>query len=65
MGCVGLARVDFFLHKKTGEVYFNEINTMPGFTSISMYPKLMNESGISFGALIDKLLKLAMEASHL
>jgi len=61
MGCRGLARVDFFVHRKTGAVIFNEINTLPGFTDISMYPKLMMESGIPFRALIDRLVKLAME----
>ncbi len=60
MGCAGLARVDFFVEKDTNNVFLNEINTFPGFTSISMYPKLMNESGIEFGELIDKLIGLAL-----
>lgn len=60
LGCCGLSRVDFFV-KKDGEVVFNEINTIPGFTSISMYPKLFEASGIPYTQLIDKLLELAME----
>lgn len=59
-GCSGLARVDFFL-KEDGTVYLNEINTMPGFTSISMYPKLMEKLGIPCSELLDRLIKLAME----
>ncbi len=61
LGCCGLSRVDFFV-KKDGEVVFNEINTIPGFTSISMYPKMFEASGISYPQLIDKLLELAMES---
>jgi D-alanine-D-alanine ligase len=57
--CEGMARVDFFL-KENGEIYINEINTIPGFTSISMYPKLWEESGIPYGKLIDTLIKLAI-----
>ncbi len=57
----GLARVDFFVHRQTREVYLNEINTMPGFTPISMYPKLWAASGISYPSLIDRLVDLAME----
>lgn len=58
--CEGLSRVDFFL-KKNGDVIVNEINTMPGFTSISMYPKLWEVSGISYTELIDRLIQLALE----
>lgn len=58
--CKGLARVDFFVNDKTDTIYFNEINTLPGFTSISMYPKLWQESGISYSNLIDELIHLAM-----
>ena len=58
--CEGMARVDFFL-KENGEIYINEINTIPGFTSISMYPKLWEESGISYEKLIDTLIKLAID----
>ena len=58
--CEGMARVDFFL-KKDGTVILNEINTIPGFTKISMYPKLWEASGISYSKLIDSLIKLALE----
>lgn len=57
----GLARVDFFLEKETNEIYINEINTMPGFTSISMYAKLMEASSISYTQLLDDLINLAKE----
>jgi D-alanine-D-alanine ligase len=57
----GMARVDFFLEKKGGKIYLNEVNTIPGFTSISMYPKLWEASGIPFRELIDKLIELAKE----
>jgi len=57
----GLARVDFLVDKPTGELYFSEINTMPGFTSISMYPKLWEASGLSYPALVDRLIELALE----
>jgi len=57
----GLARVDFLLDDLSGKVYLNEINTMPGFTSISMYPQLWAASGISYGELIDRLIDLALE----
>ena len=57
----GMARVDFFLEKKGAKLYLNEVNTIPGFTSISMYPKLWEASGIPFRELIDKLIDLAME----
>lgn len=57
----GLSRVDFFVHKRTGEIYINEANTLPGFTSISMYPKLWEASGIPYAKLIDKLIDLAFE----
>jgi D-alanine-D-alanine ligase len=57
----GMARVDFFLEKKGGRIFLNEVNTIPGFTSISMYPKLWEASGIVFRELIDKLIELALE----
>jgi len=57
----GMARVDFFLEKKGGKIFLNEVNTIPGFTSISMYPKLWEASGIPFRELIDKLIGLALE----
>jgi D-alanine-D-alanine ligase len=56
----GLARVDFFLEDETNHVIFNEINTMPGFTSISMYPKLWQASGLPLPELIDKLIEIAL-----
>ncbi|NLM59679.1 MAG: D-alanine--D-alanine ligase [Clostridium sp.] len=61
LDCCGLARVDFFVHKETGKVYINEINTMPGFTSISMYPMLWEASGVPYGELIERLINLAIE----
>ena len=61
MGCRGLSRVDFFVRHGSNEVVFNEINTIPGFTSISMYPKLFEASGISYSELLDNLISLAME----
>jgi len=57
----GLARVDFFIEKKTGQVYINEVNTMPGFTSISMYPQLWEASGLPYAQLLDRLVELAIE----
>lgn len=62
IGCQGLSRVDFFVTYKDEEVVFNEINTLPGFTSISMYPKLFDASGIPYSQLIDQLIQLACEA---
>ncbi|HUL43283.1 MAG TPA: D-alanine--D-alanine ligase family protein [Bacteroidota bacterium] len=59
--CSGMARVDFLVKKKSNTIFFNEINTIPGFTSISMYPKLWHVSGISFPRLLDKLIHLALE----
>ena len=59
--CSGMARVDLFLERTTGKFYVNEINTLPGFTSISMYPKLWETSGISYPELIDRLIRLAIE----
>jgi D-alanine-D-alanine ligase len=57
----GMARVDFFLEKQGGKIFLNEVNTIPGFTSISMYPKMWEASGIPFRELIDKLIDLALE----
>jgi D-alanine-D-alanine ligase len=59
--CAGLSRVDFLLDKKSGELFLNEINTIPGFTSISMYPRLWEASGLPYPALVDKLVELALE----
>jgi D-alanine-D-alanine ligase len=57
----GLARVDFFIDKDTGQVYINEVNTLPGFTQVSMYPKLWEASGLSYSQLLDRLIELAIE----
>ncbi len=57
----GMARVDFFLERKTEKIYVNELNTIPGFTAISMYPKMWEASGLSYTALIDRLIELAFE----
>lgn len=62
--CAGMARVDFLLSGETGELYVNEVNTIPGFTAISMYPKLWEASGISYPELIDRLIDLALERYH-
>ncbi len=59
--CAGMARVDFFVEKESHQIYLNEINTIPGFTAISMYPKLWEASGISYGQLVDRLIELALE----
>jgi D-alanine-D-alanine ligase len=59
--CSGMARVDFFLDKDSGELLINELNTIPGFTKISMYPKLWEASGISYPELIDRLIELGIE----
>ncbi|MFA5107393.1 MAG: D-alanine--D-alanine ligase family protein [Patescibacteria group bacterium] len=59
--CAGLARVDFFIEKGTNRVLVNEINTLPGFTSISMYPKLWSASGLAYPKLLDRLITLALE----
>ena len=60
LACEGMARVDFFL-RDNREIFVNEINTIPGFTRISMYPKLWEASGISYSELIDRLIQLAIE----
>ncbi len=61
LGCRGLSRVDFLMDPKTDEIYLNEINTLPGFTSISMYPKLWEASGIKYGKLLENVINLAFE----
>lgn len=61
LDCCGMARVDFFMEKGTGKIYINELNTIPGFTQISMYPKLWDAAGIGYSELIDKLIELAIE----
>jgi D-alanine-D-alanine ligase len=59
--CKGMARVDFFLEKATGRLYVNEINTIPGFTEISMFPRLWERSGLPFSRLLDRLIRLGLE----
>jgi D-alanine-D-alanine ligase len=59
--CSGMARVDFFLENNSEKFYLNEINTIPGFTSISMYPKLWEKTGMQYNKLIDKLIQLSIE----
>ncbi len=61
VGCEGMGRVDFLMEAKTGQFYVNEINTVPGFTSISMFPKMWEASGIPYPQLIDRLIELALE----
>jgi D-alanine-D-alanine ligase len=63
--CEGMARVDFFLEAETNRLYINEINTIPGFTSISMYPKMWEHSGIAFAELLDRLIALALDRDKL
>ena len=64
LGCEGMARVDFFLDKKSGAIYFNEINTIPGFTSVSMYPKLWEASGLPYRELLSRLIELALRRAE-
>jgi D-alanine-D-alanine ligase len=59
--CAGMARIDFFVEKDTNKVYLNELNSIPGFTKISMYPKLWEASGLPYPKLVDRLIELAME----
>ena len=63
-----MARVDFLLERRTGKIYINELNTIPGFTAISMYPKLWEASGVPYPELLDRLIELALarhrEKSH-
>ena len=59
--CSGMARVDFFLERGSGRVVLNEINTIPGFTNISMYPKMCEASGLAYPELLDRLIELALE----
>jgi D-alanine-D-alanine ligase len=56
-----MARVDFFVEKDTNKIYLNELNSIPGFTKISMYPKLWEASGLPYNKLVDRLIELAME----
>lgn len=64
IGCEGLARVDFFVRREDGEIVLNEINTIPGFTSISMYPKLWEASGLPYPALVDRLIQLGLSRAN-
>jgi D-alanine-D-alanine ligase len=61
MDCAGMARVDFLMDGKSGKLYVNEINTIPGFTTISMFSKMWAASGVSYPQLLDKLISLARE----
>jgi D-alanine-D-alanine ligase len=61
LGCEGMARVDFLLESATGRLFVNEVNTIPGFTSISMYPKMWEYSGVPYSRLLDRLIELAVE----
>ena len=61
VGCEGMARVDFLMDGSAGQFYVNEINTIPGFTSISMYPKMLEYSGIPYATLLDRLIEMAMQ----
>ena len=61
LDCAGMTRVDFFLDRDSGQIYLNEVNTIPGFTSVSMYPMLWQASGITYPELVDRLIKLALE----
>ncbi len=63
LGCKGMARIDFFVDESSREIILNEVNTIPGFTDISMFPRLMEATGISFSELVDRLLQLALENS--
>jgi D-alanine-D-alanine ligase len=59
--CEGMSRVDFLLEQSSGNLYINEINTIPGFTSISMYPKMWEHCGLPYPKLLDRLIELALE----
>jgi D-alanine-D-alanine ligase len=61
VACEGMGRVDFLRETATAKIYINEINTIPGFTAISMYPKMWAYSGIPYSQLIDRLIELALE----
>ena len=62
--CAGMARVDFFVEKDTNRIYLNELNALPGFTKISMYPKLWEASGLPYPKLVDRLIELALERKN-
>ena len=63
VGAAGYSRVDFFLERGTNRLYVNEINTIPGFTNISMYPKLWEATELKYGRLIERLIQLGIERS--
>ena len=63
--CAGMARVDFLLSRRDGAIFVNEINTIPGFTTISMYSKMWEASGVSYGELLDRLIALAIDRHEL
>ncbi|MFC1521451.1 D-alanine--D-alanine ligase family protein [Elusimicrobiota bacterium] len=65
LNCCGMARIDFLMHAESQKIYFGEINTIPGFTSISMYPKLMEASGVPYPALIERLIELALKRASI
>lgn len=64
LGCAGLSRVDFLMDKHTGGIYLNELNTLPGFTAISMYPKLWDQCGVPYAQLLQKLVELGIERAE-
>ena len=59
LGCSGLARVDFFYRERTGELYINEVNTLPGFTQLSGYPRMIRAAGVSYPEMLDRLIGCA------
>jgi len=64
VGCEGMARVDFLVHPRTGRVWVSEVNTIPGFTPISMYPKLWEATGLTYPRLLERLIGLALQRSR-
>lgn len=64
LDCAGMARADFFVDRVTGQVYINELNTIPGFTAVSMYPRMWAASGLPFPELLDRVIQLAFERHH-
>jgi D-alanine-D-alanine ligase len=65
VGCEGMGRIDFLMDSATGQFFVNEINTIPGFTSISMYPKMLEYSGIQYADLLDRLIQMALQRAEL
>lgn len=64
VGCEGMGRIDFLMDSASGQFFINEINTIPGFTSISMYPKMLEHSGVPYGDLLDRLIQLALQRAE-